>query len=256
MLRSVVTTPQIRPDVETGRDANWLRVARPGSGLWPPSGAYHLETLKAIMHDPDMRKPIIYIVDDQLAVCSALREMLSVRGNEVEAFGSARNFLDAFDATRPACLVADVRMPDMDGIELVRELERNRVGIPAVLMSGYADVQMAVKAIKAGAEDFIEKPGGDELTLAIERCLALSTERFASRQSQDDLERRFRSLTPREVEVFDLVAQGRTSQEIAATIGKSPSTVDIYRIQIMAKMQADSIIVLVRQAVRLKRMNA
>ena len=137
-----------------------------------------------------MRDPIIYIVDDQRAVCSALREMLSVLGHEAEAFGSARDFLVALDATRPACLVADVRMPDMDGIELVRELVRRRLAVPTVLMSGYADVQMAVEAIKAGAEDLIEKPGSDELTLAIERCLTLSTEQFARRQSLDDVERK------------------------------------------------------------------
>jgi two-component system response regulator FixJ len=203
-----------------------------------------------------MCKPIIYIVDDQLAVCSALGEMLSVLGNEVETFCSARDFLVALDATRPACLVADVRMPDMDGIELVRELARRSVGIPAVLMSGYADVRMAVEAIKAGAEDFIEKPGGDELTLTIERCLALAAEQFAGRQSRDDLERRFRSLTPSEIEVFDLVALGHTSQEIAATMSKSPRTVESYRTQIMDKMQAKDVTVLVRQAVKLKRVTA
>jgi two-component system response regulator FixJ len=203
-----------------------------------------------------MRKPIIYIVDDHLEVSSALRELLSVLGNEAEVFGSAREFLSAFDHTRPSCLLADVRMPDMDGIELVRELARGSVGTPAVLMSGYADVRMAVEAIKAGAEDFIEKPGGDELTSAIERCIALSTKLFTDRQLGDDLERRFRSLTPSEIQVFDLVAKGRTSEEIGAAMGKSPRTVDHHRTQIMNKMQADNISVLVRQAVRLKRIEA
>jgi two-component system, LuxR family, response regulator FixJ len=203
-----------------------------------------------------MRKPVIYIVDDQLEVSSALRELLSVLGNEAEAFRSAREFLDAFDHTRPACLLADVRMPDMDGIELVRELARRSLEVPAVLMSGYADIDMAVKAIKAGAEDFVEKPGGDELTSAIERCVALSAERFAARQSGDDLERRFRFLTASEIEVFDLVAQGRTSQEIGTTLGRSARTVDSYRLRIMEKMQADSVAMLVRQAVRLKRIPA
>jgi two-component system response regulator FixJ len=208
---------------------------------------------------PHMCKPIIYIVEDQPAVCSALGEMLSVLGNKVETFGSAREFLvaldatDANDATRPSCLLADVRMPDMDGIELVRELARRSVSIPAVLISGYADVRMAVEAIKAGAEDFIEKPCGDDLTLAIERCIALSTGLFSGRQPEDDLERRFRSLTPSEIKIFDLVAEGRTSEEIAATMGRSPRTVEGLRTQIMSKMQADDITVLVRQAVRLKR---
>jgi two-component system response regulator FixJ len=205
---------------------------------------------------PHMRNPIIYIVEDQPAVRFALGEMLSVLGREVQTYGSAGEFLLALDATRPSCLLADVRMPDMDGIELVRELARRSVGIPAVLVSGYADVRMAVEAMKAGAEDFIEKPCGDELTLAIERCIALATMRLSGGRSEDDLERRFRSLSPSETKVFDLVAEGRTCEEIAATIGKSPRTVEYYRAQIMSKMQADNIAVLVRQAVRLKRIAA
>ena len=204
-----------------------------------------------------MSKPTVYIVDDQPAVCHALREMLSVLGYEVETFGSAQQFLAALDPARPGCLVADVRMPGMDGLELMRELSKRSVRLPVVLISGHADVPLAVTAIKAGAEDFIEKPLNDaQLVSAINRCLAQAFEQFAGRQPQDDLERKFQSLTPREVEVFDLVAQGCTSQAIALRMGISPRTVESYRVQIMDKMQAASIAVLVRQAIRLQRLNA
>lgn len=204
-----------------------------------------------------MPRPTVYVVDDQPAVCHGLREMLSVLGYEVETFGSARQFLDSLDPARPGCLVADVRMPGMDGLELMQELARRAVRLPVVLISGHADVPMAVMAIKAGAEDVIEKPINDaQLVAAINRCLAQAFEQLAGRQSESELERRFQSLTPREVEVYDLVTQGCTSQAIAMRLGISPRTVESYRVQIMDKMQAASVAVLVRQAIRLGRLRA
>src|SRR5262245_18009261 len=141
-----------------------------------------------------MTKPTVYIVDDQAAVCHGLREMLSVLGYQVETFGSAQQFLESFDRARAGCLVADVRMPGMDGLELVQELSRRSIQLPVILISGHADVPMAVAAIKAGAEDFIEKPLNDaQLIAAINRCLAQAFEQFAGRQSMQDLELSFRS---------------------------------------------------------------
>ena len=135
-----------------------------------------------------MTKPAVYIVDDQPAVRHALREMLSVLGYDVETFGSAQQFLDAVTPDRPGCLVTDVRMPGMDGLELVLELSRRSIRLPVVLISGHADVPMAVMAIKAGAEDFIEKPLNDaQLVAAINRCLAQAFEHLAGRQSLGDL---------------------------------------------------------------------
>src|SRR5262245_59800312 len=113
-----------------------------------------------------MTKPTVYVVDDQPAVCHGLREFLSVLGYDVATFGSAQQFLKQLDAARPGCLVADVRMPVMDGIELMQELTRRSVRLPVVLISGHADVPMAVAAIKAGANDFIEKPINDALLIA------------------------------------------------------------------------------------------
>ena len=129
--------------------------------------------------------PTVYIIDDQPAVCHALREMLSVLGYEVETFGSAQQFLDTVDRARPGCIVSDLRMPGMDGLELMRELARRSIRLPVVLISGHADLPTAVMAIKAGAEDFIEKPLDDaQLVAAINRCLAQAFEQLADRRAE------------------------------------------------------------------------
>lgn len=207
-----------------------------------------------LRHDVAMTKPTIYIVDDQPAVCHGLREMLSVLGYEVETYGSARQFLKALDKSRPGCLVSDVRMPGMDGLELMQELARQSIRLPVVLISGHGDVPLAVAAIKAGAEDFIEKPLNDaQLVAAINRCLSKAFEQLSAQQSVGDLERRFNALTPREREVLDLVVEGCTSHAIASRLAISTRTVESYRVQIMDKMQAESIAVLVRQTIRLGR---
>jgi two-component system response regulator FixJ len=147
-------------------------------------------------------------------------------------------------------------MPGMDGIELVREIARRRVALPVVLISGHADVPMAVAAIKAGAEDFIEKPVDDvKLVAAINRGLAGADERRRVREKVEEVRTRFERLTPREVEVFDLVVRGYTSETIATRLGIGTRTVEGYRVQIMNKMQAESVAMLVRQAIRLNRMS-
>jgi len=196
----------------------------------------------------------VFVIDDQQSVRHALAEMLGVFGFTVETYDSANSFLGAFNPKRPGCVVADVRMPGMDGIELVRELARRRVSLPVVLISGHADVPMAVAAIKAGAEDFIEKPVDDaHLLAAINRSLARAFDTLSRDQSLDDLRQRFARLTPREGEVLDLVVAGFTSQAIALKLGISQRTVESYRVQIMAKMRAESVAVLVRQGIRLGR---
>jgi two-component system response regulator FixJ len=202
-----------------------------------------------------MSKPTVFIIDDQDAVRHALGEMLGVLGYTVEAHASADGFLASFHSPRAGCIVADVRMPGMDGIELVRELARRGIALPVVLISGHADVPMAVAAIKAGAEDFIEKPIDDaQLLAAINRCLARVFDELSQEQSLGDLRRHLERLTPRELEVMDLVVQGFTSTAIAERLGISVRTVESYRMQIMDKMQAASVAVLVRQAIRLGRL--
>jgi two-component system response regulator FixJ len=201
-----------------------------------------------------MERPTVFVIDDQGSVRRALAEMLSVFGFSVEAHESADRFLEGLDLSRPGCVVADVRMPGMDGIELVRELARRKAALPVVLISGHADVPMAVAAIKAGAEDFIEKPVDDaQLVAAINRGLGRTLVQQTLPRADDDTEVRFARLTPRQVEIFDLVAQGFTSQAISSTLQISTRTVESYRAQVMEKMQAASVAVLVRQAIRLGR---
>jgi len=196
----------------------------------------------------------VFVIDDQQSVRHALAEMLGVFGFTVETYDSANSFLGAFNPKRPGCVVADVRMPGMDGIELVRELAKRGVDIPVVLISGHADVPMAVAGIKAGAEDFIEKPVDDSaLVAAINRGLRRTFAQQVRQQSSEILAHQFAGLTPRQVEIFDLVAAGFTSHAIAAKLELSPRTVESYRALVMEKMQAESVAVLVRQAIRLGR---
>jgi len=201
-----------------------------------------------------MAASTIYLIDDQQSVRDALGEMLSVFGFETEKFESADAFLKVLDPSRPACIVADVRMPGTDGIELVRELGNKGISLPVILISGHADIPMAVAAIKAGAEEFIEKPVDDtQLIAAINRGIARMHDDMSSSRAHEELRERYGRLTPRQSEIFTLVAEGLTSQNIAEKLGISVRTVESYRAEIMEKMQAQSVAVLVRQAVKLGR---
>jgi two-component system, LuxR family, response regulator FixJ len=197
----------------------------------------------------------IFMVDDEASVRQALTEMLSVFGYNVEAHQTAEGLLQSIDPRQVGCIVADVRMPGMDGIELVNELSRRDMAIPVVVISGHADIAMAVAAIKAGAEDFIEKPIDDsKLVAAINRGLARQLELEKQHESIQDLRARFDRLTPREAQVFDLVVEGHTSASIGNMLKLSVRTVESYRVQVMEKMSAASTAVLVRNAVRLGRL--
>ena len=201
-----------------------------------------------------MAAPTIFLIDDHVSVRDALGEMLGVLGYSVKAYVSADVFLAGIDERDLGCIVADVRMPGTDGIGLVRELARRGIAMPVVLISGHADVPMAVAAIKSGAQDFIEKPVDDrQLVAAINRALARSFEQLNLQRAQSALDGRFARLTPRQIEIFDLVADGFTSLAIATKLNISVRTVDSYRAEVMEKMQAESVAGLVRQAIRLGR---
>jgi two-component system response regulator FixJ len=201
-----------------------------------------------------MAAPVIFLIDDQASVRDALGEMLSVLGYSVKTYESADVFLAALGKPEPGCIVADVRMPGTDGMGLVRELERRNIAMPVVLISGHADVPMAVAAIKSGADDFIEKLVDDrQLVAAINRALGRSFDQRDVQKSEAALDARFARLTPRQVEIFDAVAEGFTNQAIAARLNISVRTVESYRNEVMEKMQAESIAGLVRQAIRLGR---
>ena len=163
-----------------------------------------------------MPSATIFVIDDHAAVRDALGEMLSVFGYRVKTYESADRFLQELDQRNVGCVVADVRMPGTDGLGLVRELARRNVALPVILISGHADVPMAVAAIKSGAEDFIEKPVDDaQLVAAINRALAQRLEQESSHKSQDALDEKFARLTPRQVEIFDLVVEGFTEHQRA-----------------------------------------
>ena len=202
-----------------------------------------------------MSGPSVFVIDDQKAVREALAEMLSVLGFTVEIFASADSFLAAqHGAQQLGCIVADVRMPGTNGIELVRQLARRNIKLPVVLISGHADVPLAVAGIKAGAEDFIEKPIDDaQLVAAINRGLARTFSQNTQQHSLNALAAQFARLTPRQVEIFDLVTHGLTSPAIAAELHISTRTVESYRTQVMEKMHAESVAVLVRKAISLGR---
>ena len=196
----------------------------------------------------------IFVVEDEKSVRQALTEMLEVFGYNVEAHETAEGLLQSLESRHAGCIVADVRLPGMNGIELVRELFRRGIVIPVVVISGHADIKMAVAAIKAGAEDFIEKPIDDrKLVAAINRGLACRLELQRQQENIQDLCARFDRLTPREVQVFDLVVTGQTSTSISNVLKISPRTVESYRTQIMEKMRAASVAVLVRNAICLGR---
>lgn len=199
----------------------------------------------------------VFIVDDQEAVRDALTEMLSVFGFSAQAFASAEEFLDRLKTSGgrlSGCIISDVRMPGMDGIALVRSLKEMGVNLPVILISGHADVPMAVAGIKAGAADFIEKPLDDaQLVATINRTILPHAQEAREVQKRQDLVDRFERLTGRQREVFDLVAEGLTSQAIGEKLGLSVRTVESYRAQIMQKMGAESVAILVRQAISLGR---
>ena len=201
-----------------------------------------------------MTSRTVSIIDDHAPVLAALGEMLSVFGFEVARYESALAFLEAASAQQTGCIVADVQMPGMDGITLVSELKRRGLRIPIILISGHANILMAVAAIKSGAQDFIEKPVDDvALVAAINRALAASAAGGDLLASHGELRERFARLTPRQAEVFDLVVQGYSSHAISSRLSLSPRTVESYRAAIMERMQAESVAVLVRQAIRIGR---
>jgi two-component system response regulator FixJ len=195
----------------------------------------------------------VFIVDDDDAVRDSLQTLLEVEGYRTEAFSSALAFLEAYDVRRRGCLLADVRMPDMSGLELQEILNQRRSPLPVIIITGHGDVPMAVRAMKAGAVDFIEKPFSDTTLLdGVRRALAAADRASADRELGADAEARLQSLTPREREVLKLLILGRPNKVIAFELSISPRTVEIHRARVMEKMQADSLSHLVRLALAAK----
>ncbi len=191
----------------------------------------------------------VFVVDDDADVRDSLRALLEASGFAVEDFDSATAFLDKVSERRGACLVVDVRMPDMDGLTLQEELVKQGVGLPVIIVTGHGDVPLAVRAMKVGAIDFLEKPYDDEKLLAsVRRAQEMSESRLSEASNLQEATGRIAALTPREREVLEHLVAGRPNKVIAHELGISPRTVEIHRAHLMEKMQARSLSDLVRIA--------
>lgn len=199
-----------------------------------------------------MVQPMVHVVDDDGAIRDALVLLLEAAGHAARAYPDANTFLAAVNSVQPGCVVADVRMPGMSGLDLQRHLSRQRIDLPVIIITGHADVAMAVQALKAGAADFIEKPFDEDVLLSsVARALDQGARAFRERRQIEDVTTRAATLTPREREVMDLVVQGLPNKAVAVELSISARTVEIHRARVMEKMGAGSLSDLVRMALRL-----
>ena len=197
-------------------------------------------------------EPTVFVVDDDQAVRRFLCGLIASVDLRVEAYASAREFLDAYEPDRPGCLLLDIRMPGMSGLELQKELAQRTIDLPVIILTGHGDVQVAVHAMKAGALDFIEKPFNNELLLdRIQKAVAKSVDAGSTRVKRDQIMGRVELLTPRERQVLDMVVAGETNKGVARRLDISERTVEIHRSNAMAKMQAKSLADLVKMVTML-----
>jgi two-component system, LuxR family, response regulator FixJ len=195
-------------------------------------------------------EPTVFVVDDDAAVRESLRLSLKLAGRAVEVFESATAFLASDALDRNGCVITDIRMPDMDGLALQEELSKRKSHLPVIIITGHGDIPLTVRAMRAGAVDFLEKPFAREALLAsIARALDIGVRKAKAAGDAHDIRGRIASLTPREREVFDLVVAGKQSKVIAHELGASPRTIEVHRARMMTKLKAQSLQDLVRMAI-------
>lgn len=191
--------------------------------------------------------PIVYVIDDDESVRHSLEFLLDVAGIRVRSFSSADAFLKSSPPLAGACVVTDVRMPGTSGVELAEELRRRSADVPVIVVTGHADVPLAIQAMKAGVADFIEKPFDDEVMLAaIRNALARQTDKDAAGAERQVVLDRIGTLSPREKEIMDGLVAGQANKAIAYDLEISARTVEVYRANVMMKMQAKTLSDLVR----------
>jgi two-component system response regulator FixJ len=189
----------------------------------------------------------VFVVDDDEAALDSLVVLLRSEGLNPRGFSSAEAFLSSLTPDARGCVISDVRMPGMDGVQLLKTLKVMGCMLPVIVITGHADVTVAVQAMKAGAADFIEKPFESELILRLVRaCLEENDEAVDANAKLVRVRRRMESLTARERQVLELIITGSSNKQIAAALSISPRTVEIYRANVMSKMRADSLSELVR----------
>jgi len=192
-------------------------------------------------------QPLVFIVDDDVSVREALKNLLRSVGLKVEVFATAREFLSSRRSEAPSCLVLDVRLPGLSGLDLQRELVEARAELPIIFITAHGDIPMSVRAMKLGAVEFLTKPFRDqELLDAVRQAIDRDREGRAERAEGEGLRRLFESLSSREREVMALVVRGLLNKQIAGELGISEATVKLHRGRLMQKMQADSLASLIR----------
>jgi two-component system response regulator FixJ len=194
-------------------------------------------------------EPIIYVIDDDEAVRQSLEFLLKTAGMTVRSFDSAKAFLDILPEIRSGCIVTDVRMPDITGIDLLRRVKEFGVDIPVLVITGHGDISLAVEAMKIGAVDFLEKPFDDDTLLdAVRASLSRTADTAERNAALTEIQDRLAALSNRERQVLEGLVAGKANKVIAFDLGISPRTVEIYRANLMTKMAANSLSDLVRMA--------
>ena len=197
--------------------------------------------------------PTVHVVDDEPSICRLFERICTPLGVNTVSHGQAEAFLDAYDPAQPGCLILDVHLPQMSGLELLEEISRREWTLPIVIISGKAEVSTAVQAFRLGSIDFLEKPfAREDVEAVVNKAIALDLRQRETAASKSAIAKRVDKLTPRERQVMDLVVEGKSNRIIAEELGVSPKTIEVHRANVMQKMEAGSLAALVKMAVAVR----